>query len=489
MPEEIEGKKDSNLPATPKEEKLELLKREEIRTMQKDISRLREIEAQKERERVVGLKTTEETREREERLEKLRREEEARKRKAEKLRLEKELKELLEKKEGLEVERNELVKNNGQLEETLRIILTKEAEIEKKERIIEEKEKASELPKEKHETEKERWSTEEERQKIESERWLQEEKLKKNKIQLEEADLKYQQILKKEEEIKSSLRRPEEAKEIEPEKLREEGEIKEKEVKKVPPEALIPKPLSKKPSPFKKVLVRGVIVILLLLIFSFFYWFFGVKKLPEEEALPPAEEEIIPPEEEIIEKPEIFIPPSLISVAETKTREISQNEETPGVFSQLMGEELPLGSFLRIVIKNTSENRLASLKDLSQSFQVEAPEEIFQKLEPDYTLTLYSQEQGKRVAFVTKIKEEGGLTELLKAWEPKLEKGVSISGEEIPVLTPYFKVADYQGATFRYQTFSKDDLGICYSVFNDYFILTSSGESMLKIIDKLGEHE
>ena len=42
MPEEIEEKK-------------ELLKREEIRTMGKDMARLREIEAQKERERIAAL--------------------------------------------------------------------------------------------------------------------------------------------------------------------------------------------------------------------------------------------------------------------------------------------------------------------------------------------------------------------------------------------------------------------------------------------------
>ena len=40
-------------------EKLEFLKREEIRTMQKDIAKLREIEAQKERERIAILKTEE----------------------------------------------------------------------------------------------------------------------------------------------------------------------------------------------------------------------------------------------------------------------------------------------------------------------------------------------------------------------------------------------------------------------------------------------
>ncbi|XOB40212.1 MAG: N-acetylmuramoyl-L-alanine amidase [Candidatus Nealsonbacteria bacterium] len=40
-----------------KEEKLEFLKRAEVRTMQKDIKRLRETEVEKERERIIGLET------------------------------------------------------------------------------------------------------------------------------------------------------------------------------------------------------------------------------------------------------------------------------------------------------------------------------------------------------------------------------------------------------------------------------------------------
>ena len=48
-------------PNEKKDEKLEFLKREEIRTMQKDIARLREIEAQKERERIAALKIEEKT--------------------------------------------------------------------------------------------------------------------------------------------------------------------------------------------------------------------------------------------------------------------------------------------------------------------------------------------------------------------------------------------------------------------------------------------
>lgn len=53
------------------EEKLEFLKREDIKTMKKDLSRLREEEARKERERIIKLKLEqEEKKERKERKQK-----------------------------------------------------------------------------------------------------------------------------------------------------------------------------------------------------------------------------------------------------------------------------------------------------------------------------------------------------------------------------------------------------------------------------------
>ena len=80
------------------------------------------------------------------------------------------------------------------------------------------------------------------------------------------------------------------------------------EKEEAPSEDLIPKPLPKKPSPFKKILTRGIIIVVLFLIFSFFYWFFGIREPPAEEIILPAEEAITLPAEEIIlpeeEKPE-----------------------------------------------------------------------------------------------------------------------------------------------------------------------------------------
>ena len=264
------------------------------------------------------------------------------------------------------------------------------------------------------------------------------------------------------------------------------------EKEKVPLDTLIPKPPIRKPSPLTKILVRGAIVLVGLLIFGFFYWFFGLKKPSVEEVIPPVEEEIIPPVEEVVEKPEIIIPPPLILIEEARAPEISKIEEIPEVLSQLMAEELPEGSFTRVVIKNLEENRLASLEDLSIAFQIETPKEIFEKLESDYTLTIYPQEQGKRVALIGKVREKEGLDEILKNWEKKIkEEGVFLSGEKIQTLVSYFRTSFYKEIGFRYLTISKQDLGICYAWFDDYFVLTTSFESMKKAIDKIkaGEFE
>jgi hypothetical protein len=75
-----------------------------------------------------------------------------------------------------------------------------------------------------------------------------------------------------------------------------------------------------------------------------------------------------------------------------------------------------------------------------------------------------------------------------------------LMGKEGPALIPIFRDANYKGVVFRYQTFSKEDLGICYSILQqaqddeftesiseDFLVFTSSYESMTKVIDKLYE--
>jgi beta-N-acetylhexosaminidase len=243
-------------------------------------------------------------------------------------------------------------------------------------------------------------------------------------------------------------------------------------------ETILPKP-PQKPPLTKKILVRIGISLILIFLIGFLYWL-----LAEKPKVKPAVEK--PPEEKIIEKPEIRIPPSFISIEKTFSPEISKNEEILEVFNQMMKEELSEGKFGQIAIKNTTENRLVSLEEISQIYQIDVPEGFFQKLEENFTLALFSQKEGKRIVFLAKVKEETGLKELLKNWEEKISKeGIFISGKKITTLSPYFRTSFYQNVDFRYLTISKEDLGICYAFFDDYFVFTSSFESMKKVIEEL----
>ncbi len=252
-----------------------------------------------------------------------------------------------------------------------------------------------------------------------------------------------------------------------------------------PPGILIPRPVIRKPSPFKKILVRAIALFFCCLLGGFFYWFFAVRTPPTEKNTPKTEE-VTPLVEEVPEKSEIVIPPPLIPIGDTKTPEISKNEEIPEVLKQLMAEDLPKGVLTRIVIKDTIQNQPASLKEISEAFQIEIPEELFQALEPDFTLAVLPQKQGKRIALVAAVKDKDELNTFLKNWETKISKeGILISGKKIPSLISSFKTAAFQGTQFRYLTISTLDFGICYALFDNYFIFTTSFESFKKVLDEL----
>jgi len=249
------------------------------------------------------------------------------------------------------------------------------------------------------------------------------------------------------------------------------------EVEVLPEETLIPKPPKKILGTFKKILVRLGIFLLLIFFISFFYWFFGIRKHPS-----PRGPEVLPPKE--ITPSEEATPP-VEKIEEIGNLEISKNEEIPEVFNQLMKEKLIEG-FTPIVIKNITENRLVSIEDIAKAFQIEVPKGIFQKFEENYTLSIFTQKEGKRISLKTKVKEKEGLLELFKNWEAKiLKEGVFIASEKIQTLVPYFRTSSFQKINFRYLTISKEDLGICYAFFDDYFVLTTSFESMKKIIEQL----
>jgi len=117
------------------------------------------------------------------------------------------------------------------------------------------------------------------------------------------------------------------------------------------------------------------------------------------------------------------------------------------------------------------------------------PEEFYNKLEQYFTLYIYSQPQGNRLGFATKIiGDKKSLEGLLKLEEPNLEYQFNsffeMQGKSGPALVSYFK----DGPEFRYQTLNTNDLGICYYISDDYFVFTSSWQSIEEVLKRLKEN-
>lgn len=268
-----------------------------------------------------------------------------------------------------------------------------------------------------------------------------------------------------------------------------------KEVKEEAP-VLIPKLKLKKSLLYRKILIRAAMVlVVLLLLGNFSYGYFTSRKPPE--ITPPvatSTQPIVPtgpaaPVTPATTTPEIIIPISLISVNATETLEISAPEEASTSLSQFLAKELATGTFTRILIKDVKENKILGLKEFLESLEIKTPENFYQKIDNDFTLFVYAQEEGKRVGFITKIKESEGLGSLLRTWEPTMEADFGdlfkMMNKQGKASSLYFKNAFYRGIYFRYQTFSIPHFGICYSTPNQYFIFTSSGKSIMKIIEQL----
>jgi len=243
----------------------------------------------------------------------------------------------------------------------------------------------------------------------------------------------------------------------------------------------IPEPTFRRPSFTQKLWIRIVLTLLVLaligIVVTFWYWYLVARKAPV------VEEEVI--EEEIVEEVEetLFIPPALITTEASQILEIS-------LFEQFLKEELAENQFTRLIIKDTQENKVLGLKEFFAALAVETPTTFYDKVNNDFTLFIYSSQETNRLGFIAEIKE-ADLLYLLKYWEETMEADFEnfsvLLGKTSPALVSSFKESTYKDTAFRYLSFPQENFGICWAMVDNYFIFTFSGESMIKTIDKINE--
>jgi len=353
-----------------------------------------------------------------------------------------------------------------------------------------------------------------------------EKELEKEKIEIEKPKIKEQEF---EEKIEIQRRLEEARKRIEalkrateektePERIEPKEKVLEKRVLPKKPETFkrplifqktqpppeksfeISQPLPKRPSEKKKYLVRALILIFILttlaLMTSFWYWNLRKKQTPpttiqEKQVL--VEKEIEKPEKEP-EKPKIVIPPPLLPLEKTRTLEITDKEEIPSRLTFILKEKLPEDQLTRILIKDKVQNKILGLEDFFEALNIKTPENFFENLEDNFTLFLHSTKEKSYLGFVAKIAKRDdtstkeNLSNLLKSWESSMEDDFNqlfLLFEKQEKAKTHFKEATYKKVSFRYLSFPQKDLGICWAIFDDLFLFTCSGKSMMKVIDIL----
>jgi len=409
-----------------KDEKLKYLKRDEVKTMQKDIAKLREVEAGQEREKVSQIKTEEEL------LKERARKELAQKAAQERILAEEQAKEQEEQIKKQRIERESSAQARAAEEEKTKQMGTEGfKDVLKKTQAKEEAERKKFL------------------QRIEA-----------------KAEGK--------EELPLAPPPPLPPLPVAPEKPSPLAGLKEISKK-------IPRPVLKKPSFVQKLWIRIVLTLLTLAVLAavatFWYWYLVVR----EKELP-----VLPiSEQKQEEQKQPIVPPALMAVDRVLTLEMDG-------LAQTLAGDLEESQVIRLLLKNPETNQILGLKAFFQELGLTAPAGFYDLARDDFTLFIYSQLEGNRLGLITKSTDKSGLTQLLTSWEPNMENDLanlfSLMGKKEPALSPNFKNGNYEDLSFRFQTFSRQDLGIVYSIFlNDYFILTSSWKGMETTLQKLRE--
>lgn len=406
-------------------------------------------------------------------------------------------------------------------EKNLNEILSSEKALEEEIVILEEKEaKAANLSEQK-EVEQKRWETDSVRKKTEEEKWQQQAKNK-------ETEKQYSDIL-------TLLQKQKEEKTVIESKIKEINIFLEKaglqliepEAEQAPPitrepEITVAAPPPPPPAPFftpeqkipvpkkelgqaplsglKRILIRFGILAIILAVGAAAAWFFIIKDRVEPAPAPSPSPSVSESPMPIV--PEVTPPVSLISLIRTKNLGIETYAELQNTFfDNIMQPINDQEEFSRVLIKNTAKNEFLGIKEFFEAFEVAVPEGFYDKVDNNFTLFTYASSGETRLGFIAKIKDKEGFSALMATWESVMQKDFNqlfTKGmkKTQPALSNIFRNAYFKTQMFRYQTFAANDFGICYGIisklvssdgappeFNDYLVFTTSGKSMLKIID------
>ena len=184
---------------------------------------------------------------------------------------------------------------------------------------------------------------------------------------------------------------------------------------------------------------------------------------------------------------------SIISVEQIEIIKMQSREEGLEQLKSLVEANQQIGTLKRVLLKDLSSKEAAHYlltQEVLDLLGLQVPVSISKKLENDYMLLLYGQEDGNRIGLVIKVINPKEIKTELKEWENDMVLDLIplfLNKElELPK-TPTFSEEVYKGISIRYIDLLKPDLGIDYTVVGDYLIIATSKREIKSIINRFVE--
>jgi hypothetical protein len=240
---------------------------------------------------------------------------------------------------------------------------------------------------------------------------------------------------------------------------------------------------------FKKIAIRFVFILIILALVGAFVYFFVLKK----QEKPIETQEPVKTEQEQ-EKKELILPASLFKANYISFVNLESLEKTKeSLITSFSGIGNDFG-FYRVLFKK-GEFELWSNRQVFTAlniFPAEVSAMVDDSNDENFMFFIYNSGLNKKPGFVIKFNEEkrAEFEKAVKGWEKDMEKNLLpitslILDQKDKYYSNIFKETTFLNQKFRYKTFSKNDFGLCYAILDNKLIITTSGESIRKVISIL----
>jgi len=192
--------------------------------------------------------------------------------------------------------------------------------------------------------------------------------------------------------------------------------------------------------------------------------------------------------------PEVEFPKALLETVSVNVAEFSSLVPVSDLLSNIVFVNENLNGFTQIIFQDEETQEIFDFTDFLEVFEIAPFQGFLENIETPVTLFVYSTDDKTSFGFVSKAKNNSDLISSLKAWEETMEADTELLfetlGRNSTPISSKFLTAIYKDEGFRYQTFTKQDFGICYAVTHGgYFVFTTSYDAMQKVLDNLSNNE